>query len=164
MTAQTHSPNQESMHTDSSPAAQEQRSCKGECFAMPGGLTLQAVAQTLGAAVLTGEEHLDIVIKSACCSDLMSDVLAFVHERSLILTGIANAHVLRTAEMLDLKCIVFVRGKQPGEDVIELARELGIVLMSVNKTMFTSAGLLYMAGMRGTPMKWASREGTGQQL
>ena len=126
------------------------------------GLSLCQVADALDATVFTGEDHLDIVVQTACCSDLMSDVLAFVHEKSIILTGLANAHVIRTAEMLDLKCIVFVRGKLPPQDVIDLARELGVVLMGVNKTMFTSAGLLYESGLRGSPMKWASREGTGQ--
>ena len=125
------------------------------------GLSLRHVVGVLDAALLTGEDHLDIVVQTACCSDLMSDVLAFVHEKSIILTGLANAHVIRTAEMLDLKCIVFVRGKLPPQEVIDLAQELGVVLMSVNKTMFVSAGLLYQAGLRGSPMKWASREGTG---
>jgi len=129
-----------------------------------GAMRLLEVARVLDAVVITGHESLGITVESACCSDLMSDVLAFVHEGAVILTGIANAHVIRTAQMLDLKCIVFVRGKTPPEDVVALAKELGIVLMSVNKTMFTSAGLLYGAGMRGTPMKWASREGAGQVL
>lgn len=126
------------------------------------GLSLREVAEALDATVFTGEDHLDIVVQTACCSDLMSDVLAFVHEKSIILTGLANAHVIRTAEMLDLKCIVFVRGKQPPQEVIDLARELGVVLLGATKTMFTSAGLLYQSGLRGSPMKWASREGTGQ--
>lgn len=122
-------------------------------------LTLREVAQILDAKILTGEEHLDSVIRCACCSDLMSDVLAFVHEKALLLTGLANAQVIRTAEMLDLGCIIFVRGKQPPEDVLELARELDVALLSVNKTMFVSAGLLYQAGLPGTPMLWPSREG-----
>ena len=126
------------------------------------GLSLREVAEALDATVFTGEDHLDIVVQTACCSDLMSDVLAFVHEKSIILTGLANAHVIRTAEMLDLKCIVFVRGKQPPQEVIDLARELGVVLLGATKTMFTSAGLLYQSGLQGSPMKWASREGTGQ--
>ena len=58
------------------------------------GLRLRQVAQALDAAVLTGEDHLDIVVQSACCSDLMSDVLAFVHEKAIVLTGLANAHVI----------------------------------------------------------------------
>jgi hypothetical protein len=162
MTANAQKLFQENQHKN--PISKDERTVSAQgCCMLPRGLSLREVADTLGASVITGQEHLDVVINSACCSDLMSDVLAFVHEKSLILTGIANAHVLRTAEMLDLKCIVFVRGKQPTDDVVELARELGITLMSVNKTMFTSAGLLYQAGMRGTPMKWASREGTGQQ-
>lgn len=133
----------------------------GAALFQPAGLCLAQVARVLEATVLTGQEHLDIRVRTACCSDLMSDVLAFVHEGALILTGIANAHVLRTLEMLDLRCVVFVRGKRPCEEVIQLAQELGIVLMSVYKTMFTSAGLLYEAGLRGTPMQWASREGAG---
>lgn len=145
---------------DTSPANQDTLMNKQKINA--GGLSLKQVAEALDATVFTGEDHLDIVVQTACCSDLMSDVLAFVHEKSIILTGLANAHVIRTAEMLDLKCIVFVRGKQPPQDVIDLASELGVVLMGVNKTMFTSAGLLYESGLRGSPMKWASREGTGQ--
>ncbi len=122
-------------------------------------LTLRQVADILDARVLLGEDQLDTTIHCACCSDLMSDVLAFVHEKALLLTGLANAHVIRTAEMLDLGCIIFVRGKQPPQDVLDLAEELGVTLLSVNKTMFVSAGLLYQAGLSGTPMKWASREG-----
>ncbi len=129
---------------------------------MLGGLSLHQVAQVLDAEVLTGEDQLDQTVKSACCSDLMSDVLAFVHERALLLTGIANANVIRTAQMLDLGCLVFVRGKRPDEATIVMARELGVVLLSVNKTMFVSAGLLYQAGLRGSPMKWSSREGGAQ--
>lgn len=122
-------------------------------------LTLREVAQVLDARLLTGEEHLDSVIHCACCSDLMSDVLAFVHEKALLCTGLANTQVIRTAEMLDLGCIIFVRGKQPPAEVLELAKELDVTLMTVNKTMFVSAGLLYQAGLSGTPMGWDSRNG-----
>lgn len=120
-------------------------------------LTLREVVQVLDARVLTGEEHLDSVAHCACSSDLMSDVLAFVHEKALLLTGLANTQVIRTAEMLDLSCIIFVRGKQPPEEVLELARELDVTLLAVNKTMFVSAGLLYQAGLSGTPMGWENR-------
>ena len=125
-------------------------------------MTIRDLIEKLGARVLIGEDRLDQPVYSACCSDLMSDVLAFVHERALLLTGIANANVIRTAQMLDLGCLVFVRGKRPDEATIAMARELGVVLLSVNKTMFVSAGLLYQAGLRGSPMKWSSREGGAQ--
>ena len=127
-------------------------------------MKLEKVLSLLNARPLIDAFDPQTDVNGACGADLMSDVLAFVHEKSIILTGLANAHVIRTAEMLDLKCIVFVRGKLPGQDVIDLASELGVVLMGVNKTMFTSAGLLYESGLRGSPMKWASREGAGQVL
>ena len=125
-------------------------------------MTIAQIVPLLGARVLVGEDRMEQEVLSACCSDLMSDVLAFVHERALLLTGIANANVIRTAQMLDLGCLVFVRGKRPDEATIVMARELGVVLLSVNKTMFVSAGLLYQAGLRGSPMKWSSREGGAQ--
>lgn len=82
-------------------------------------------------------------------SDLMSDVLAYVEEETLLLTGLTNAQVIRTAEMLDLRTIVFVRGKNPSEDVIELAAENDIVLLTTKHTMFNAAGILYANGLKG---------------
>ncbi len=121
-------------------------------------MTITEIVKCLDARVLCGEEHLDQSVTSACCSDLMSDALAFIHENATLLTGITNAHVVRTASILDLKCVIFVRGKVPAPEVIEMAREAGLVTMTVNKTMFTCAGLLYQGGLRGAPMCWPCRE------
>jgi len=96
-------------------------------------MTITEIVKCLDARVLCGEEHLDQSVTSACCSDLMSDALAFIHENATLLTGITNAHVVRTASILDLKCVVFVRGKVPTPEVIEMAREAGLVTMTVNK-------------------------------
>ncbi len=121
-------------------------------------MTIAQIADSLDARILCGEDRLDQTVTSACCSDLMSDALAFIHENAALLTGITNAHVVRTAGILDLKCVVFVRGKVPPEDVLAMAEEQGLVTMTVNKTMFTCAGLLYENGLRGAPMCWPSRE------
>ena len=104
------------------------------------------------------EERLATPVYTACCSDLMSDVLAFVNEKTVLITGLTNHHVLRTADMLDLKCLVFARGKVPGEELLEQAQEQGLVVMTTRETAFTACGLLYQAGLRGVPIEWPENE------
>lgn len=84
-------------------------------------MTITEIIDVLDARVLRGQEKIDQQVFSACCSDLMSDVLAFVNEKTVLLTGLTNMHVVRTAEMLDLKCLIFARGKVPQEDVLDAA-------------------------------------------
>lgn len=115
-------------------------------------MTIQDMADVLHARVLIGSEHLDTPVYTACCSDLMSDVLAFVDEKTVLITGLTNPHVIRTSEMLDLKCLVFARGKMPTEDILEAADELGMVVLHTRMTAFTACGLLYEAGLRGVPV------------
>lgn len=88
-------------------------------------------------------------ILTACGSDMMSDVLAFVKEQGMLLTGLLNPQTVRTADMLDMRCICFVRGKLPGEDMIALAKTRGIALISTRYRMFTACGRLYKAGLSG---------------
>ena len=80
---------------------------------------------------------------------VMSDVLAFVKDQSLLLTGLVNPQVVRTAEMMDIIAICFVRGKTPPESLIELAKEQGIVLLSTKLPMYTACGRLYRKGLEG---------------
>mgnify|MGYP002553112690 FL=1 len=112
-------------------------------------MTIADVKDILGAEVITGEEHLETEVHNACGSDMMSDVLAFVKDQSVLLTGLVNTQVVRTADMMDMVCIVFVRGKDPGEEIVELAADRGIVLMKSPLRMFTACGLLYEQGLRG---------------
>ncbi|HHY47702.1 MAG TPA: hypothetical protein GX506_10455 [Firmicutes bacterium] len=113
-------------------------------------MTLAEVRDILEAEVLTGEENLDdIEVPRGCGCDLMSDVLAFAERRTLLLTGLTNAQVIRTAEMNDLAAIVFVRGKRPPCEVIEMAKERGIPLLRTKYPLFESCGMLYKAGLRG---------------
>ena len=92
---------------------------------------------------------MDREVHTACGSDMMSDVLAFVKEQAVLLSGLVNPQVIRTAEMMDMKCIVFVRGKKPGMDMIDLATERDIVLLRSDLEMFTACGLLYKHGLKG---------------
>ena len=107
-------------------------------------------AELLNAEVIVMTEDSDIEINVACGSDLMSDVMAFSGATNqMMLTGLVNPQTIRTAEMLDVKIIVFVRGKVPDENMCNLAHEKGISLLSTPLTLFTSCGILYKAGVRG---------------
>lgn len=110
-------------------------------------MEIRQIQELLDAELIVGEESLDKDVHSACGSDMMSDVLAYVKDQAVLLTGLVNAQVIRTAQMMDMICIVFVRSKRPGEDMIELAREAGITLMSTSKRMYEACGLLYTAGL-----------------
>ena len=92
---------------------------------------------------------LDMEINMGCGADLMSDVLSFTHEGTLLMSGLTNPQVVRTAEVAGIKAIVFVRGKVPPEETIALAEERGIPLLASKYTMFETCGKLYKAGLSG---------------
>ena len=110
-------------------------------------MKMSEIASLLDARVLCGEELLDHEVHSACGSDMMSDVLAFVKNQAVLLTGLVNPQVIRTAEMMDMRCIVFVRSKLPSEDMIALAADSGIVVMTTSMRMFEACGKLYSGGL-----------------
>ena len=112
-------------------------------------MTVKEIVSLLHADILHTGAYLDTEINAAFGSDMMSDVLAFVKEQAVLLTGLVNPQVVRTAEMMDMKVIVFVRGKVPGDAILDLARELDIVVLKTELEMFTSCGKLYQAGLRG---------------
>ena len=96
-----------------------------------------------------GDDNLDKEVTSAFGCDLMSDVLAYVKDQSVLLTGLVNPQVIRTAVMLDMVCVVFVRSKTPTEEILNLAKDSGIAVMSTNKTLYESCGILYSNGLTG---------------
>lgn len=112
-------------------------------------MTIDNIREILNARVLCCEDHLGTEVHNACGSDMMSDVLAFVKDQSVLLTGLVNAQVIRTADMMDMICVVFVRGKEPTPDMIALAKASGIVLMTTKLRLFPACGLLYHHGLRG---------------
>ena len=112
-------------------------------------MTIRDIIGYLNCEVICGEELIDKEVHTACGSDMMSDVLAYVKDQSVLLTGLCNPQVIRTAEMMDIICILFVRGKTPDENMIELAKERDIVLMKTSHRMFTACGTLYANGLHG---------------
>ena len=112
-------------------------------------MTVGFIKQLLNACILNGEDDLEREVYTACGSDMMSDVLAHVDDQAVLITGLCYPQVLRTAEMMDIICIIMVRNKQPDESMIEMAKERDITLLTTELPMFTTCGLLYNAGLRG---------------
>ena len=112
-------------------------------------MNVKDIKEILGAEVICRADLLDTPVNAACGSDMMSDVLAFVKEQAVLLTGLVNPQVVRTAEMMDMHCIVFVRGKRPTLDMIEMAEDRDMVMLCTDLEMFTACGKLYGAGLKG---------------
>ena len=112
-------------------------------------MKISDIIQILDAQLLTPQADLEREVHTACGSDMMSDVLAFVKDQSVLITGLNNPQVVRTADMMDMICIVFVRGKRPDAGILALANERGMAILCTEHTMFTACGLLYEQGLRG---------------
>ena len=112
-------------------------------------MTISKIISLLNADTLSDIIDLNRNIETVCGSDMMSDVLAFIKKDSILLTGLNNLQVIRTAEMLDIVCLIFVRGKVPSREMLEKAKELGIYILATDLTMFEACGILYEAGLRG---------------
>ena len=110
-------------------------------------MKLSEVREILNATVLTGAERMEDEVNSACGCDLMSDVLAFVKDRALLLTGLMNPQVIRTAEMMDITTIVFVRGKEPEDSLVGMAKMKDMVVMTTEYPLYIACGKLYASGL-----------------
>jgi hypothetical protein len=116
-------------------------------------MKISTIKELLNADVLTSGVNIEREVYSACGSDLMSDVLAYVKDQAVLLTGLVNPQVIRTAVMMDMVCVVFVRSKMPSEEMLELAKDSGIVIMTTDKRLYEACGLLYANGLVGNNAK-----------
>jgi predicted transcriptional regulator len=112
-------------------------------------VTLREVRDILDAEVFVGHDQLDKEVKTAFGADLMSDVLAFAKEGSLLLTGLTNPQIVRTSDVLDIAAIIIVRGKRPLPETAQLAEELHIPILGTKYILFETAGRLYSKGIVG---------------
>ncbi|MBE6757211.1 MAG: hypothetical protein E7552_01505 [Ruminococcaceae bacterium] len=116
-------------------------------------MKIRTMKELLNAEVICGEDGLENHVYSACGSDMMSDVLAYVKDQAVLMTGLVNSQVIRTAEMMDMHCIVFVRSKRPTAEMIELAKESGVVILCTDKRMYEACGILYSNGLVGNKVR-----------
>jgi predicted transcriptional regulator len=112
-------------------------------------MTLREIKEILQAEAISGQSRLDEEVKFAGASDLMSDVLAFGQPGILLLTGLSNFQSVRTADIIEAKAIIYVRGKKPDKEGIKIAAEKGIPILSTKLMMYKACGLLYSHGIPG---------------
>ncbi len=112
------------------------------------------IRDVLKAEVLCGEEHMERTVVGGGGADLMEDVLSAVAESAVLLTGLTNESVLRTAKIAGVACIVFVRGKRPDDAFLEQASAYDLPVLSTKFSLFVASGKLYMNGLRGLDGSW----------
>ena len=112
-------------------------------------MKIKDIIPLLDAEILTPEADLEQELHSACGSDMMSDVLAYVKDQAVLLTGLNNPQVIRTADMMDMLCVVYVRGKKPDALSLKIAAEKNICVLGTEKALITCCGILYESGLRG---------------
>jgi predicted transcriptional regulator len=110
-------------------------------------MKLAEIVNIIDGTVFNSNQNLEMEIKGGCGADLMSDVLASVQPDAVLLTGLCNPQVVRTAQMADVQAIIFVRGKQPNKETIQLAEQEEMPLISSPYGMFELCGRLYQAGL-----------------
>ncbi|MFC1887749.1 DRTGG domain-containing protein [Candidatus Cloacimonadota bacterium] len=111
-------------------------------------MRLKEILDALDAELLTDESDLDIEVSCAFGSDLISDTLMCVKEPTLLLTGLTNPQVIRLSDMIDLQGVIFVRGKMPSQEIIDMAKERELPLVSTKNTLYKSSGILFNKGLR----------------
>ena len=110
-------------------------------------MTIREIAERIDAVVYAEPKQMDEDLTGAFGSDMMSDVLAFAEDRDVLLTGLLNPQIVRTAHMLDMSCIIIVRGKTATEEIKRLAAENEIALLETKLTMYEACGKLYEGGL-----------------
>ena len=110
-------------------------------------MKLSKLVQLIDGKVLTDDSMEEKEIAGAMGADLMSDVLSSIKPESVLLTGLCNPQVVRTALIADIHAIVFIRGKNPAKETIDLANEENIPLVTTSKGLYDACGILYQAGL-----------------
>jgi DRTGG domain len=112
-------------------------------------MKIRDVVDILSGRIIVDNHDLEEEVPRGGAADLMSDVLAFGTEGMVLMTGLTNPQVVRTAEMAGINVIVIVRDKTPPPETLELARESGITIINTGYTMYEACGRLFNAGLPG---------------
>ncbi|MBQ8063632.1 MAG: hypothetical protein IJ230_06810 [Clostridia bacterium] len=110
-------------------------------------MKIQEIVALIDAEVKSGSDKLEEEVSSAFGSDMMSEVLAYVQDQGVLLTGLVNEQIIRTAAMMNMYCIIMVRGKQPTDNMVEMAEDNDLVLLTTERTLYETSGILYTNGL-----------------
>jgi len=117
-------------------------------------MKISEIKEILKASVIAGDDQLDKTVIAGGSADLMDDVLSAIAKNCLLLTGLTTEHVIRTAQISGVAAVVFVRGKKPDEQIVNLAKSFNLPLLLTRYSLFVASGRLYMNGLRGLDGSW----------
>jgi len=117
-------------------------------------MKISEIKEILKASVITGDDQLYKTVIAGGSADLMDDVLSAISKNCLLLTGLTTEHVIRTAQISGVAAVVFVRGKKPDEQIVNLAKSFNLPLLLTRYSLFVASGRLYMNGLRGLDGSW----------
>jgi predicted transcriptional regulator len=109
---------------------------------------ISEILELAQARIVAGNNEADKNIHKAFSSDLMSDVLTLDEENILLITGLANLQLVRTAEMADIHAVLLARGKSASPEMVQLADENGLILMETPFSIYKTSGILYSNGLK----------------
>ena len=112
-------------------------------------MKLAEIKDMLQCQVLTGEDALSMEVETVVASDGMSEILAFAHPGALMITGLTNVQSVRTADIANVRAMIYIRGKRPDTRTIDVAREKKIPVLATSLGMFDVCGILREAGLKG---------------
>ena len=111
-------------------------------------MKISDIVKVANARIVTEPPAEDLFLDKAFSSDLMSDVLTLEEENLLLISGLANVQLIRTAEMAEINVVLLARGKKATSDMIELANENGLVILETPFSIYKTSGLLYSNGLK----------------
>ena len=112
-------------------------------------MKLIEIGDILQCEVLAGEDDLSREVETVVASDGMSEILAFAHPGALMITGLTNVQSARTADIANVRAIIYIRGKRPDEKAINLAQKSNIPVLATRLGMFDVCGILRERGLKG---------------
>lgn len=110
-------------------------------------MKLKEIIQLTNARLVTGNDTETDEIVKAFSSDLMSDALTLDADHILLISGLANVQLIRTAEMADVAAVLLARGKKASPEMIEMADRAGLIILETPFSLFRASGVLYANGM-----------------
>lgn len=110
---------------------------------------LNEIVNLLGADVLTDDADYNLELNSAFSSDVMSDVIAYSHDKSILITALIDATAIRTADLMGITCVIFIGTSTPDQEIIDLANSHGLTIVKSPLSMYVTCGLLFSNGLQG---------------
>ena len=111
-------------------------------------MKIREIAELVDGEIVGAPCDENYEVEKAFSSDLMSDVLRFSMDETVLITGLCNNQTMRTAEMADLRVVLIGRDKQPDDEMLELAEDSDITIIKSKYSIFKLSGILYNAGIK----------------